>query len=68
MGRRLLLVGLFAAIEPGSVLQIVLATLVCTIYLFVQVQAMPYADLNDNFLASCSSVNMLLVFLCAIVY
>lgn len=68
MGRRFLLVGLFVVIQPGSMLQIVLATVVCVLYLLIQTLAAPYATTLDNFLAATTSAMLLVVFQCSIVF
>ena len=39
MLRKFLLVGLFVIIQPGSILQIVIGTITCAIFLMVQLQA-----------------------------
>ena len=44
MLRRFLLVGIFVVVEPGKVMQIVAGTIVCGVYLLVQLQAKPYKN------------------------
>ena len=61
--RKFLLVGLFVTIEPGSILQISIGTIVCAMYLMVQLQAQPYRNMSDNYLAVSSSFSLLMVFL-----
>jgi hypothetical protein len=51
MFRRFLLVGLLSIVQPGSILQLVLATLVSLLYLTVQLQAAPFKQQGDDYLA-----------------
>ena len=44
MLRKLLLVGIFGLIEPGSILQIAVGTIFSAVYLMVQLQASPYKN------------------------
>ena len=61
MGRRFLLVGAFVALprpfHQGSVMQVAVANVASIIYLVLQLQAAPYKNLFDNFLAlGCSLI------------
>ena len=47
MLRKLILVGFAVVYQPGSILQIVTGTIVCAIYLLLQMQARPYANSSD---------------------
>ena len=70
MTRRLTLVGLFV-IGPysrGSLMQIVVAALFCIIFLTIQVQAKPYMEIHDDYLALACSFGLTVAFLCCIVY
>lgn len=70
MTRRLTLVGLFV-IGPygrGSLMQIVVAALFCIIFLTIQVQAKPYNEIHDDYLALACSFGITVAFLCCIVY
>ena len=68
MGRRLLLVGLLVVIEPGTILQLSLGTIACGSYLMVQLQAKPYLNESDNFIALGSSFALLMMFFCCVLY
>ena len=70
VSRRLLLVGLFT-VGPylkGSTMQVALATLVSMLYLVVQLVAMPYTCISDNFLALVSSLGLALFFITALLF
>ena len=70
MARRFLLVGLFV-IQPyrrGSMMQLALATIVSSLYLIVQLVAMPYRHSADNLLALACSTNLAMLFLGCILY
>ena len=66
MLRRLLLVGLMLMVYEGQMLQIMLGTIAAAILLFFQVQAAPYNDIADDYLASGASFSLLILFLCSI--
>ena len=68
MARKFLLVGLFVTIEPGSITQITSGTIVCAVYLLVQMQAKPYKHRTDEYLATGSSFGLLMVFFCSIIF
>lgn len=65
MARRFLLVGLFVVVpyRRGSMMQLALATIVCWVYLIVQLVAMPYRTLSDNYLALACSTCLAMLFL-----
>ena len=68
MARRFILVGLFVTFQPGKIIQIGAGTIVCGVYLLVQLQAKPYKVPTDDLLASASSFSLLMVFLCSVFY
>ena len=68
MLRKFLLVGLFVTLEPGSILQISIATIVCAAFLLIQLQAKPYKNPADDYLASASSFALLMLFTCSIIF
>ena len=68
MLRKFLLVGIMVVIEPGTVTQLVLGTIISAVYLMIQLQAHPYKNKSDDYLAAASSFSMTMVFLCSIVY
>ena len=68
MLRKFLLVGLFVVVQPGSIMQIALGTIVCASFLMVQLQAKPYKSKTDDFLAAASSFALLMLFFCSTIY
>ena len=52
MSRRLLLVGVMVTFQQGSIQQLACGTLGCMLYLVMQLLAVPYKALSDDFLAS----------------
>ena len=68
MARKFLLVGLFVTVEPGSITQIAVGTIVCAVYLMVQLQAKPYKHATDDYLATSSSFGLLMIFICSIIF
>lgn len=62
MTRRFLLVGLFVIIKPGSILQIALAAFISVFYLVFQMQAQPYLNITDDYLANVCSTSIVLIF------
>ena len=52
----------------GSTMQVALAILVSTLYLVVQLVAMPYTCISDNFLALVSSLGLALFFITALLF
>jgi hypothetical protein len=64
MLRRFVLVGIMV-LAQGSMRQLILGTIVATIFLLFQVQAAPYISLSDDFLASAASFSLVVVFLCS---
>ena len=68
MLRRLLLVGIFVIIQPGSVEQVAYAALLSILYLAFQVNASPFTDLHDDFLALVCSVGLAMLFVLCILY
>ena len=68
MLRKFLLVGLFVTVQPGSIMQIAVGTIVAATYLMVQLQANPYRNRSDNYLAVAASFSLLMVFFCSIIF
>jgi len=68
MLRKFLLVGLFVTLAPGSITQISIGTIVCAMYLMVQLQAQPYKNMSDNYLAVATSFSLLMVFFICVIY
>ena len=67
MLRRFVLVGLMV-LAQGSMMQLVMGTLLSAIFLLFQVQAAPYVEMSDDFLAACSSFGLFIIFLCSIAF
>ena len=67
MFRRFLLVGLLSVYQPGSIMQITMAGLFCLLYLVIQVQAQPFKQLGDNFVALSVSFSLAILFFCCII-
>ena len=64
MTRRLWLVGVMMLVERGTVTQLVMGTMFSLVYQLVQMQANPYLDQGDDFLANAASFSLSVVFLC----
>ena len=62
MLRRLLLVGVFVVIKPGSVEQLAYATIVNILYLAIQMSASPFENVYDSFMASACSMCLTMFF------
>lgn len=67
MLRRFCLVGLFSILNPGTIEQLVYATLFSILYLVVQLQANPYSSVADNFVALISSGTVVTLFFACVV-
>jgi len=67
MLRRFVLVGLMV-LAQGSMLQLVMGTLLSAIFLLFQVQASPYSEMADDYLASASNFGLVAVFLCSFAF
>ena len=64
MIRRFVLIGIMIVVYNGSMLQLTIGTLCASILLFFQVQAAPFVDDADDYLAAASSFSLLVLFLC----
>ena len=64
MARRFVLVGLMVLFQD-TMMQLIVGTLLAAAFLLLQVQAAPYKKLSDDYLASASSLCLLILFLCA---
>jgi hypothetical protein len=67
MFRRFMLVGLLSIVQPGSILQLLLATLVSLLYLTLQLQAAPFKQQGDNFVALVCSISLVILYLSSII-
>ena len=63
MLRRFVLVGIMVLVE--GMMQIILGSLLAAIFLLFQVEASPYKDMSDNFLASSASFALVAIFICS---
>lgn len=70
MVRRLLLVGVFVVwpFNQGTIMQLAIANLAALIYLYVQLQVVPYQDLLDDYLARACSLSIVVMLLCCNYY
>jgi len=55
-------------LAQGSMLQLIVGTLLSAIFLLFQVQASPYVAMADDFLASAASFGLVAIFLCSIAF
>ena len=62
--KRFVLVGLMV-LAQGTIMQIIIGTLLSATFLLAQVQATPYRDGSDDFLASSASFGLVAIFICA---
>jgi hypothetical protein len=62
MARRVLLVGLFVTVAPGTLTQVACGLMVATMYLTLQLQARPYHRLSHNYLAMSTSFSLVVLF------
>ena len=70
MFRRFFLVGLMSILPPGlegSVVQLVIAGLFCILYLVLQLQAQPFKDASDDYVALASSASLTVLFFSCVV-
>ena len=65
MIRRFILVGIMVVVQNGTMLQLLIGTLIAAILLFFQVQAAPYRRMGDDRLAGVASFSLLILFLCS---
>ena len=63
MLRRIVLIGLMVLVE--GMMQIIIGTGLAAMFLLLQVQASPYEDASDDFLASASSFALVVIFICS---
>jgi hypothetical protein len=69
MLRRFVLLGLLAFYPThGSLAQIAIGTLLCLVYLFVQMQASPYRGIRDDYIGKVASFFLLMYFGCCFVF
>jgi len=52
-------------LAQGSLLQLVMGTLLSAVFLLFQVQTSPYEEMADDFLASAASFGLVAIFLCS---
>ena len=68
MTRRLVLVGFFVLVSRGSILQVVLGSAFCAVYMLVALQVRPFKEMADDFLASVASFSLLIFFMCCTIF
>lgn len=54
--------------SPLQVVQIIIGTVFCAVYMLLQMQADPYHDVADDFLANACSFSLLVVFVCMLLF
>ena len=62
LARKVVLVGFFALIQPGSTLQLSAAVAFCVCFLMLQLVVQPFKLALDNLVASCTSFALVLIF------
>ena len=67
MFRRFFLAGLLSIIDPGSLVQLCVATLFCVLYLVVQLHVKPMADAMDGYLALGDSTALAVLYFCCVI-
>ena len=67
MARRFLLVGLMSIVLSGTIVQLVIATLFCVFYLVLQLQAKPYKNPSDVYVALASTTSLAVLFFSCVV-
>ena len=60
MVRRFLLIGLFVVIQKGTITQLLLGLAVSVVHVVCQMEASPYRELTNDYLALASSVSILM--------
>ena len=65
MTRRFVLVGVLVLVLRGSIMQLIIGSVFALVHMFFQMQAAPYADSGDDFIANASSFGLAVVFLCS---
>ena len=68
MARRFLLVGLFRILYPGTITQLILATLLVTLHLVLQTQAQPFRNKSDSYLAMSVTISLFIELFCCNLY
>ena len=68
MIRRLVLLGFMSIIEPGSVWQLTIAATFSLIYSVIQLQANPFKELTNGYMAVCVSACLTMALLCCLVF
>jgi len=68
MLRKFLLIGLFVTVEPGTILQIFIGTVVSGAYFMIQMKAQPYLSQADDLLAQAASWCLLMLFFSCVIY
>ena len=65
MFRRVLLVGIMVLVQRGTLSQLMYATVFSLVYLLLQMQAGPFVDTGDDYLANACSFSLVVVFICS---
>ncbi|MFL2885600.1 MAG: hypothetical protein ACJZ48_01490 [Candidatus Pelagibacterales bacterium] len=62
LSKKLLLIGFASLIEPGSLVQIMIAVVVSLLFLVLHLQSSPYKRRNDNLLATMINLSLVVFF------
>ena len=68
MLRRFVLCGLMVIVYNGTILQLVLGTVIAGVMLFFQAQASPFKNIDDDYVASASAFSLLIMLVCMIAF
>ena len=68
MLRRLVLVGVFVVVKPGSIEQLAFATFVVILYLVLQLMTSPFRSRADGFMAAACSLALTVLFNICLLY
>ena len=68
MFRRVFLIGIMVLVMRGSIMQLVISNMYCLAHLLLQMQAGPFNNTADDYLANACSFALCVVFLCSLVF
>jgi hypothetical protein len=68
MLRVFLLIGVYSLIDPGSIVQLFVAYVTALLHVVLQVQARPFVEISNNYLALSSSLSIVVIFSCCILF
>ena len=68
MLRKFIIVGVMVVVANGNMLQLAIGTVLCGVFLFLQLCAAPYKEISDDYLAATTGFCTLMFFVCAMNY